>query len=213
VTISYADLPRPIRSGLVLVDPRLGIPRRVIVMQFNPDTLSRTLTPQTTTGESGDRSEALRLTAPAIETWQFDAQIDATDQFDRPTPNGILPQLAVLELLIHPPVTRLLANQRLADLGTIEITPIDSPLALWVWGDKRVLPVRVTQLTVNETYFDLKLDPVRATVTIEFRVLSSMDLPTHSLGGDIFLAHLAQQELLALGAGPTRLAWLGITDL
>jgi hypothetical protein len=70
----YEDLPRPIRSGLVLVDPRLGIPKRVIVMQFNPDTLSRTLTPQTTTGESGDRSEALRLTAPAIETWQFDAQ-------------------------------------------------------------------------------------------------------------------------------------------
>ena len=50
-------------------------------MQFNPDTLSRTLTPQTTTGESGDRSKALRLTAPAIETWQ----IGATDQFERPT--------------------------------------------------------------------------------------------------------------------------------
>jgi hypothetical protein len=209
----YEDLPRPIRSGLVLVDPRLGIPKRVIVMQFNPDTLSRTLTPQTTTGESGDRSEALRLTAPAIETWQFDAQIDATDQFVRPAPNGILPELAVLELLIHPPVSRLLANQRLADLGTIEITPIQSPLALWVWGDKRVLPIRVTQLTVNETYFGLNLDPVRATVTIEFRVLSSMDLPTHSLGGDIFLAHLAQQELLALSAAPAGLGWLGITDL
>ena len=54
MTIGYADLPRPIRSGLVLVDPR-----------------------QATTGESGDRSEALRLTAPATETWQFDADIDA----------------------------------------------------------------------------------------------------------------------------------------
>ena len=68
MTIGYEDLPRPIRSGLVLVDPVLGIPERVIIMQFNPDTLSRTLTPQTTTGESGDRSEALRLTGPAIET-------------------------------------------------------------------------------------------------------------------------------------------------
>jgi Contractile injection system tube protein len=213
MTITDADLPRPIRSGLVLVDPRLGIPRRVIVMQFNPDTLSRTLTPQTTTGESGDRSEALRLTGPAIETWQFDADIDATDQFDWPTPNGIHPQLALLELLIHPPVTRLLANQRLADAGTIEITPIQSPLTLWVWGGKRVLPVRVTQLTVNETYFDPDLNPVRATVTIEFRVLNSNDLPTHSLGGDLFLAHLAQQELLAATAAPVGLSWLGITEL
>lgn len=211
--MGYEDLPRPIRSGLVLVDPQLGIPKRVIVMQFNPDTLSRTLTPQTTTGESGDRSEALRLTAPAIETWQFDAQIDATDQFDKPTPNGIHPQLALLELLIHPRVTTLLANQRLADIGTLEITPIQTPLTLWVWGGKRVLPIRVTQLTINETYFDPNLNPVRATVTVEFRVLNSNDLPTHSLGGDLFLAHLAQQELLALTAGPVGLSWLGISDL
>jgi hypothetical protein len=213
MTIGYEDLPRPIRSGLVLVDPTLGIPRRVIVMQFNPDTLSRTLTPQTTTGESGDRSEALRLTGPAIETWQFDADIDSTDQFDRPTPNGIQPQLALLELLIHPRVTRLLANQRLADIGTLEITPIQTPLTLFVWGGKRVLPIRITQLTINETYFDPNLNPVRATVTMEFRVLNSNDLPTHSLGGDLFLAHLTQQELLALTAGPAGLSWLGISDL
>lgn len=213
MTIGYADLPRPIRSGLVLVDPRLGIPLRVIVMQFNPDTVSRTLAPQTTTGESGDRSEALRLTGPATETWQFEADIDATDQFDKPVPNGIHPQLALLELLIHPPLTRLLANQALADIGTIEITPVQSPLTLWVWGGKRVLPVRVTQLTINETYFDPLLNPVRATVTVELRVLNSNDLPTHSLGGDLFLAHLAQKELLAATATPLSLAWLGIGEL
>ena len=53
MTIGYENLPRPIRSGLVLVDPRLGIPERVIIMQFNPDTLSRTLAPQATTGVRG----------------------------------------------------------------------------------------------------------------------------------------------------------------
>jgi hypothetical protein len=82
-----------------------------------------------------------------------------------------------------------------------------------VWGGKRVLPIRITQLTINETYFDPNLNPVRATVTIEFRVLNSNDLPTHSLGGDLFLAHLTQQELLALTAGPAGLSWLGISDL
>ena len=63
MTIGYEDLPRPIRSGL-LVDPRPGIPWLVIVMQFNPGTVSRALAPPTTTGEPGDRSEALRLTVP-----------------------------------------------------------------------------------------------------------------------------------------------------
>jgi hypothetical protein len=213
MNIGYEDLPRPIRSGIVLVDPRLGIPLRVIVMQFNPDTLSRTLTPQTTTGESGDRSEALRLTGPAVETWQFEADIDATDQFDRPTPAGIQPQLALLELLIHPPVTRLIANERLAATGTLEITPVQSPLTLWVWGGKRVLPVRITQLTVNETYFDPELNPVRATVTVEFRVLNSNDLTTGSLGYDLFLAHLAQKEVLAATAAPFGLSVLGIAEL
>jgi hypothetical protein len=213
MTIGYEDLPRPIRSGIVLVDPRLGIPLRVIVMQFNPDTLSRTLTPQTTTGESGDRSEALRLTGPAVETWQFDADIDATDQFVRPTPNGIQPELALLELLIHPPVTRLIANELLAARGTIEITPIQSPLTLWVWGGKRVLPVRITQLTINETYFDPELNPVRAAVTVEFRVLNSNDLTTGTLGYDLFLAHLAQKEVLAETAAPYGLSVLGIAEL
>ena len=53
-------------------------------------------------GESGDRSEALRLTGPAIETWQFEAGIDAATRFGRAAPGGFLPRLAVLELLIHP---------------------------------------------------------------------------------------------------------------
>jgi hypothetical protein len=73
----YADIPNPIRSGIVLVDPELGTPQRIIVLQFNPDTLERSL-PQSAGGSgdsggggsgNGDRNEALRLKGPAQETW------------------------------------------------------------------------------------------------------------------------------------------------
>jgi Contractile injection system tube protein len=213
VTVGYADLPRAIRSGLVLLDPTLGTPQRIIIMQFNPDTVTRSLAPQATTGESGDRSEAMRLIGPAVETWKFEADIDATDQFDTPSPDGIHPQLALLELLIHPPTDRLRTNQTLASLGTIEIAPVETPLTLWVWGGKRVLPVRLTELGITETMFDPNLNPVRATVSIGLRVLNVNDLPTGHRGGQLFLAHLAQKEQLAGTVSPARLASLGLTGL
>lgn len=213
MTVGYADLPRAIRSGLVLVDPTLGTPQRIIIMQFNPDTVTRSLAPQTTTGESGDRSEALRLIGPAVETWKFEADIDGTDQFDTPSPDGIHPQLALLELLIHPPTDRLRTNQTLAAVGTIEIAPVETPLTLWVWGGKRVLPVRLTELGITETMFDPNLNPVRATVSIGLRVLNVNDLPTGHRGGELFLAHLAQKEQLASTVSPARLGSLGLTGL
>jgi len=213
VSVGYADLPRAIRSGLVLLDPTLGTPQRIIIMQFNPDTVTRSLAPQATTGESGDRSEALRLIGPAVETWKFEADIDATDQFDTPSPNGIHPQLALLELLIHPPTDRLQTNQTLAAAGTIEIAPVETPLTLWVWGGKRVLPLLLTELGITETMFDPNLNPVRATVSIGLRVLNVNDLPTGHRGGQLFLAHLAQKEQLASTVSPARLASLGLTGL
>src|SRR6187551_3268745 len=118
---TYADLPKPIRSGIVIIDPLRGTPQRVIVMQFNPDSLERSLAPQAAGAEgSGDRTEALRLKGPAVETWRITAEIDSTDQLDPPSPNGIHPQLAALELLVQPPSSRVRANQMLASTGTLE---------------------------------------------------------------------------------------------
>ena len=214
MTISLSDARKPVRSGLVLVDPLLGTPQRVIVMQFNPDTLTRTLAPQaTTTDGQGDRIEALRLIAPAVETWKFDAEIDATDQLDVPAPNGIHPQLAILELLIQPPSTRLRTNQVLAASGTLEIAPVETPLTLFVWGASRVLPVRVTDLSITEDAFDADLNPIRATVSIGLRVLTVNDLPTGHRGGELYLAHLVQKERLAATSAPSGLSALGLTAL
>ncbi len=211
---SYSDRAKPIRSGIVIVDPVRGTPRRIIVMQFNPDTLERSLAPQAAGAEgAGDRTEALRLKGPAIETWSFTAEMDSTDQLDQPQPLGIHPQLAALEMLIHPTTARLRENQSLAASGTLEITPIEKPLTLFVWGGKRVLPVRLTELAITEEAFDPQLNPIRATLSIGLRVLSVSDLPTGHRGAELYLAHLAHKERMVGAAATGRLRTLGINSI
>ena len=207
----YPDTPTPIRSGVVIVDPQRGTPTNVIVLQFNPDSLERSIAPQAAGADgSGDRTEALRLKGPAVETWKFTAEIDSTDQLDLAAPNGIHPQLAVLEMLVNPSSTRIRENEALAALGTLEITPIESPLTLFTWGNKRVLPVRLTELSITEEAFDVELNPIRASLGIGLRVLTTSDLPSGHRGYDLYLAHLAQKERLAALAATGRLDALGL---
>ncbi|MFE7588075.1 hypothetical protein ACFU6K_01655 [Kitasatospora sp. NPDC057512] len=207
----YTDAPKPIRAGLVVVDPLRGTPQRVVVLQFNPDSLERSLAPQVAGADgSGDRTEALRLKGPAVESWKFTAELDATDQLDVPAPNGIHPQLATLELLVQPTSDQVRANQALAALGTLEVTPIEAPLTLFTWGGKRILPVRLTELTITEEAFDIDLNPIRAAVAIGLRVLTVSDLPTGHRGAELYLAHLAQKERLGGAAADGRLGALGL---
>ncbi|MFI0487120.1 hypothetical protein [Actinomadura sp. 9N215] len=216
----YADIPKPIRSGIVIVDPERGAPQRVIVLQFNPDTLERSLAPQAAgeTGEtggggagSGDRNEALRLKGPAEEQWKFTAEIDSTDQLELPAPNGIHPQLAALEMLVQPTTAQLREQARLAKKGSIEISPIEMPLTLFTWGVKRIMPVRLTELSVNESMFDVNLNPIRASLSIGMKVLSVTDLPAGHPGANLYLAHLAQKERLAAAAGVGSFGALGLS--
>ncbi|MCT9078364.1 hypothetical protein [Streptomyces fulvoviolaceus] len=216
----YADIPKPIRSGIVVVDPDTGAPQRVIVLQFNPDTLERSLAPQSAGDSSdsggggsggGDRNEALRLKGPAQETWKFTAEIDATDQFEVAAPDGIHPQLATLEMLVQPTTAQLRAASQLSQKGTIEISPIEMPLTLFTWGSKRVMPVRLTELSVNESAFDVNLNPIRASLGIGMKILTVSDLPAGHRGADLYMAHLAQKERLAAAARGAGLGALGLS--
>jgi hypothetical protein len=192
-----------VRGGLVLLDPSSGHVRRIIVLQYNPDTLSRTLQVQGADGEGNDRSEALRLKGPAIETIKLEAELDATDQLERADqhPNavqfGIQPQLAALETLVYPSVSDLIAANAMASAGTIEIAPAETPLTLFVWSRQRILPVRVSDLSVTEEAFDPLLNPIRAKVSLGLRVLSVDDLGFSHKGGSLFLGYLKNKEQLA----------------
>jgi hypothetical protein len=205
--------PRLVKGGLVLVDPESAEVRVTIALQYNPETLSRTLQVQAI-GEAGERSEALRLKAPPVETFKLDAEIDAADQLETGDPvageHGIEPQLAALETMIYPASATLQANDALARAGTLEIAPMQAPLTLFVWSRNRIVPVRVTDFSITEEAFDPALNPIRAKVSLGLRVLSVADLGFDHPGGSLFLAYQQQKERLATTAAHSSLEALGI---
>jgi hypothetical protein len=212
------NFPRMLRGGIVLVDIDTAAVQRVIILQYNPDTLTRSLQVQGATGEATDYLEALRLKGPPIETIRLDAELDATDQLEHPEQNpdainlGIFPQLAALETIVYPSSVQTLANNTQARAGTMEVIPIAAPLQLFVWSRQRVLPVRITELSITEEQFSTQLNPTRAKVSLTMRVLSTNDLGFDNKGGSLFLQHLIQKEQLAKrGAGA--LSTLGLRSI
>ena len=214
----FSGSPRLVKGGLVLVEPVTGALLRVIALQYNPDSLSRTLQVQGT-GEGGGRSEALRLKGPPAETIKLEAEIDATDQLEHPDRNptaialGIHPQLAALESLAYPSSIAMIANELLALIGTIEIVPMEAPLALFTWSAKRIVPVRVTDFSITEEAFDTALNPTRAKVSLGMRVLTPDDLGYLHPAAAIFMAHLMSKEVLAGKAPAGTLSSLGLGGL
>jgi hypothetical protein len=212
----FSNSPRVIKGGLVLLDTASGSIIRVISLQYNPESLSRSLQIQAIPGDGQDRSQVMRVKAPAVETIKLDVTLDATDQLELPdlnpvaVENGIQPQLAVLETLVHPPSARIIANNTLASLGTLEIAPVEQPLTLFVWSKSRIVPVRITDLSVTEEAFDPALNPIRAKVSLGMRVLSINDLGFDHRGGGIFMAYLQAKEQLAQKVRPGSLSELGI---
>ena len=207
-----------LRGGFVLLDTLSGRPVKTIRFQFNPDSLTRTLQPQGIGSEPGDRLEALRLKGPPHETLKFDAEFDAADQLDRPdlnpreAANGVAPILAALELSIYPTVSQLMAEDQMAGSGMIEIAPVESPLMVLVLGQKRVVPVRLTDLTITEEAFDTALDPIRAKASIGVRVLTVDDLGFEHKGGQLYLQYHRQKERWAALVTDTTAA-LGVASI
>ena len=215
---AFPNSPRLLKAGIVLVDPNNGAVQRVIVLQFNPDSLTRTLQAQAIRAETQNRLEALRLTGPAIETLKVEAEIDAADQLELPDQNplatqvGIHPQLAALETIVHPPSAQLLANNSLALSGVLEIAPVEAPLSLFVWSKSRIIPVRITDFSITEEAFDPNLNPIRAKVSLGMRVLNVNDLGFADKGGNIFMAYLIQKETLS-GLSTGSLGALGLENI
>ena len=215
---TFPGSPRLLKGAIVLVDPDSGAVRRVIALQYNPESLTRTLQAQTV-AEGGDRAQALRLTAAPVETFKLDATIDATDQLEFPdqnrstTENGIAPELAALESLLYPSSSSVDANNLLASLGTLEIFPMESPLPLFVWSDQRVLPVRVTDFSITEEAFDPLLHPIRAKVSLGLRVLGVADLGFDHRGGVLSMIHHRGVERLSGLSTSVGLSALGLTGI
>lgn len=215
---TFPRSPRLIKGGIVLLDPVTSAVTRVIALQYNPDTLSRTLQVQAA-GEGGDRLEGLRLKGPPNETIKLEAEIDATDQLEFPDTNktpvevGLFPELAALETIVYPTSAQLQANNSDAGAGVLEIAPAEAPLTLFVWSKTRVVPVRITDFSITEEAFDTALNPIRAKISLGLRVLSVSDLGFAHRGGGLFMSYLRAKEQLATRATGGTFGSLGITGL
>jgi len=211
---SFPGSPRLLKGGIVLIDPQTAAVKRIIALQYNPDTLTRTLQVKGVGAEGGDRSEALRLKGPPVETLKVDAKIDATDQLElgpgQATQVGLHPQLAALELIVYPTSAQLNSNNQLAQSGTLEIAPMEAPLTLFIWSKNRILPVRLTEFSVTEEAFDVNLNPIRAKVSLGMRVLSVDDLGFDHKGGNLFMTYLQTKEQLAASSPNAAFGILGI---
>lgn len=214
----FPGSPQLVKGGIVIMQPDNGSVIRVISLQYNPDTLTRSFQLQSY-GAGGDRSEALRLKNSPVETIKLEAEIDATDQLEFPdenpdiVSNGIHGQLAVLESMLYPSSEALQENYRQAGRGVLEIVPMEAPLSLFVWSRHRAVPVRVTEFSITEEAFDPSLNPIRAKVNLGLRVLSINDLGFDHRGGSLFMSYLKNKEALAGMIGSATLNRLGLEGL
>jgi len=192
---SFPGSPKLVKGGLALLDPGNGAVQQIIALQYNPDTLTRSFKIKGVGGESGDHIEALRLVGPPSETIKVEAEIDATDA--QVTQLGLHPVLAALELMVYPSSAHLIANNTQASAGTLEIVPLETSLTVFIFGARRIVPVRITEFSVTEEAFDVALNPIRAKISLGMLALTVDDLGFDQNGGGLFLAYLQAKEQLA----------------
>jgi hypothetical protein len=208
-----SDFPRSpkfLKGALVAYESQfLGPIPNVIVFQYNPETLSRSLIQRTSpTTQEGQqtgvaRQDANRVPGPPEETISLTIHLDAADQLAEPANHGVTvisglhPILAALELLLYPKTEQILISKALSKAGTTQTNPPDLPIVLFVWGKSRVVPVRLTSFSVSEKSFDQGLNPIQAEVNLGMKVLTYMDLTEGTVGHNAYMVYQTQKEILA----------------
>lgn len=196
---TFPRSPRLTKGALVSMD-KLRAPV-VVAFQYNPESLSRSVSPKW--GElQGAGGDALRLHGAAAQTIDLEILLDATDRLESNDPTaatlGLLPDLAALETMLDPPSAQVLANALLERAGTIELLPPSGPLTILIWGVRRIVPVRIQSLSIQEEAHDQHLNPVRARASVNLHVLTWSDFDATHPGYWLSIAHQQAQEAMAL---------------
>ena len=201
---SFPNSPKLIKGGLVLVDADTAKVLSVISLQYNSDSLTRTLQVQTTGGEAGDRIEAMRFKGPAVETFKLEADIDADRPARVPRPEPERRQFGIAAAARGARVAG--AAERGAACGG---RPRSRARARWrsrrcsrrsrcsCGARTASCRCKVTDFSITEEAFDPSLNPIRAKVSLGLRVLSIDDLGFSTKGGSLFMAYLQSKEQLA----------------
>lgn len=193
----------------------------VIVFQYNPETMTHTWTQS----EPAETSNPLAVKGMPGETFSFTIAMDANDEIaDGAAPTkaiaqatGIYSRLAALEMLLYPTGGKgkgLLGAVSLAaspDLGlgagssdpNRQIPESVVPVTLFIWGPGRIVPVRVSGLTITEQLYDNKLNPTHAEAQLSLSVLTPAELSAAHADNDVLasVASVAYYYTLTLRQG------------
>jgi hypothetical protein len=183
----------------------------VIVFQYNPETMTHTWTqPEPAGGAGTETSNPLAVQGMPGEEFAFTLAMDANDDISDGSPataalaqaNGIYSRLAALEMLLYPTGTSksgltgavtaaIQAGLLGGSSGPVRTVPQSvMPVTLFIWGAGRIVPVRVTQLTITEQLYSPTLNPTHAEAQVSLRVLTPAELVAAS-ADDSVLGNLA----------------------
>jgi len=173
-----------IEYGTDLIGP---IPN-VVIFQFNPESLSRSLQiPQRPTGPT--QRETTQAGQKTFEKISFKAHFSAANMLDEDKALakmfGIGPQLCALEKMVLPSskIAGLIGEALDAvgealglgggdDAAAQPIPREKYPRILFIWGLTRVLPVTIDSMTIAELEYDALLNPLRAEVDVQLSVIA-----------------------------------------
>jgi hypothetical protein len=131
-----------------LVSTQTGQSPLIVVFQYNPEALVRTLLP--VPASDGPRVREVISCTLSLDAIDLDDTLDAnTQEF------GLLPTLGAL--------------QSMAETAVIAA----GSHVFLVWGPHRILPVRIAGLLIRETEFNPHLAPMRADVDLVLNVLEA----------------------------------------
>jgi hypothetical protein len=180
----------------------IGSLPNVIVFQFNPETITHTWSPASP-DQARASTDPLAVKGVPGEQFSFSLAVDSSDMIADAAANpvgaglavvsGVYSRLAALEMLQYPLATK---DQGL--LGTVSVSVgtgglsasasgatstkkasvprSEVPTVIFVWGPERIVPVRVSALTITEKLYDPLLNPTHADVQITLKVLTPDEL-------------------------------------
>jgi len=187
-----------LKGGLIEFTESFPLPiPNVVIFQYNPETMTHGWTPATTNpGTPGQSSNPLAITGQPTETFSFTLAMDSNDTIADGNAvvaglaevSGLYTRLAALEMLLFPtaPPGGGLIGSVTAALGiggssspspTQQVPAAQLPTVLFVWGPGRIVPVRVTALSITEKLYNATLlNPIHVEAQMTLKVLTQDEL-------------------------------------
>lgn len=199
----YSRSPKLLKGAIIQFSAPLLIPiPNLIVFQYNPESMSRSLTPwapppprdESATAPDQKQEDPRAQPYDPQETFDLSLELDAADALEEPSSHpvavisGVADRIAALEMLCYPPgesalggllnvsVSVSIGGGGISSSGGSNLDTVPQttvPVVLFFWGPGRIVPVRITSFSVDEQAYSPVLYPLRAKVTLGLKVLDA----------------------------------------